>query len=474
MDQHSSGSARARADLLKVIDAFKDVEKEISSALNLEAGLIAVADQASRLRQLAEQYRAILQRERMLKALESINIAISQALDVKEVAKLALHQVIDSLDPSHAHELVGTLQWVDNEAGELVDLYGVGYKSGRENLRIKVGEGVTGRVALSGEPLLISDLHTEEWKERHVPVMEVESRSELAIPLKQNGYVSGVLNLESSLPNVFTEDDLRFVRDVGVQLSIALGNARAYTDLREEQQRRIAAEQGAMLTQAARGLAHHIGNNLGIVPYWVSEIETLLTDSHHLEFHKAEIEDALIQIKSSIDLVLQLSKELQVSFSRKPEALQLINVSEAIKQAIDTIELPHGIDFEITNLCPDIFVKANSWLVGAFVELIRNSIKAMPSGGMLKIGCRIDGEFIEICFRDTGRGFAESDREKIFDLFHRGADQGTTTGFGMGLTAVRSVMRSFDGEVTGTSEGPGQGATFIVRLPTRTNQMSQP
>jgi two-component system sensor histidine kinase SenX3 len=68
--------------------------------------------------------------------------------------------------------------------------------------------------------------------------------------------------------------------------------------------------------------------------------------------------------------------------------------------------------------------------------------------------------------RDHGIGIAEGDRERIFERFYRveGARARHLGGTGLGLAIVRHVAVSHHGEVRVESE-PGQGSTFVLRLP---------
>jgi len=135
----------------------------------------------------------------------------------------------------------GTLQQLDSDTGELVDLASVGYKGGGKDIRAKLGEGITGRVAQTGEALLIGDVTDTKWKKVYTDVMASNMRSELAVPLMREGELWGVLNIESPTPNAFDENDQRLLEAIAGQIMISLRNAEAQTKnkladpLREDQ-----------------------------------------------------------------------------------------------------------------------------------------------------------------------------------------------------------------------------------------------
>jgi PAS domain S-box-containing protein len=93
-----------------------------------------------------------------------------------------------------------------------------------------VDRGIVGRVTRTGQPALVADVTTDPDYEERVPA----TRSEVAVPIKREGRVIGVLNLESDRPAAFTSDNLRFVEHLADHAGIAIENARLFA---EEQRR---------------------------------------------------------------------------------------------------------------------------------------------------------------------------------------------------------------------------------------------
>ena len=102
-------------------------------------------------------------------------------------------------------------------------------------------------------------------------------------------------------------------------------------------------------------------------------------------------------------------------------------------------------------------------------NLLSNAIKFTPRGGAVEVRTRRDGSQLELAVRDTGQGIAPEFLPFVFDRF-RQADSSSTRvhgGLGLGLAIVRHLVELHGGTVRVWSEGPGQGATFTVRLPVR-------
>jgi PAS domain S-box-containing protein len=100
-------------------------------------------------------------------------------------------------------------------------------------------------------------------------------------------------------------------------------------------------------------------------------------------------------------------------------------------------------------------------------NLLSNAIKFTPRGGRVQIRSERVNSHLEIVVSDTGQGISPDFLPHVFDRF-RQADQKASRqhgGMGLGLAIVRHLVELHGGNVSATSDGEGQGATFTVRLP---------
>jgi len=118
----------------------------------------------------------------------------------------------------------------------------------------KVGRGVTGRVAETGEPLLIDDARRYEFAEQIAGTAEIEE-SLLAVPLTFGSRVIGVIVISKLGLNQFDEDDLRVLEVLAGHASVALENARLYEAQRREAESATALLEFAREVAAAEGIA---------------------------------------------------------------------------------------------------------------------------------------------------------------------------------------------------------------------------
>src|SRR5262249_5590753 len=100
-------------------------------------------------------------------------------------------------------------------------------------------------------------------------------------------------------------------------------------------------------------------------------------------------------------------------------------------------------------------------------NLLSNALKYTPAGGRIAVRVSREGDDAVLRVSDTGIGIDPTMLPRVFDLFTQ-AEQTmdrSRGGLGVGLTLSRRLVEMHGGTITATSEGPGRGAQFTVRLP---------
>jgi PAS domain S-box-containing protein len=147
--------------------------------------------------------------------------------------------------------------------------------------------------------------------------------------------------------------------------------------------------------------------------------------------------------------------ELAIPLER---AIQAIRPSIARRGHSLTVDLPPA----------PIHLKADpTRLEQIFGNLLNNAVKYTPPGGRIDVSAREEGSEAVLTVRDTGLGLSAEMLSKVFEMFvqdgkHSGHAQG---GLGIGLGLSRSLVELHGGRISATSEGPGRGSEFEVRLP---------
>jgi two-component system OmpR family sensor kinase len=99
-------------------------------------------------------------------------------------------------------------------------------------------------------------------------------------------------------------------------------------------------------------------------------------------------------------------------------------------------------------------------------NLVTNAVQHTPPGTAVTVGLRTEGEVVELSVSDDGPGLAAEDATRVFERFYR-ADPARTRqhgGTGLGLSIVAALVAAHGGTVQ-VRTAPGQGATFVIRLP---------
>ena len=120
----------------------------------------------------------------------------------------------------------GGLSLVRPDDGTLELVAGHNRQGDRTSVRIRLGEGLAGRIAQTGQPMMVADY--QHWDGRTVSLSDRPIGRILGVPLKQGDQVVGVLNVFDEKTGVFDEDDVRLLSLFAAQAAIAIENARLY------------------------------------------------------------------------------------------------------------------------------------------------------------------------------------------------------------------------------------------------------
>jgi len=237
----------------------------------------------------------------------------------------------------------------------------------------------------------------------------------------------------------------------------------------EERSREICAmqvqlmqsEKLASLGKLAAGVAHEINNPMtGILTNASLLLEDLPPDDPRREDLQTIVNETIRCrriVKGLLDFARQSTPEKKKLSVNKilRNSLQLLRNQASFRN----IEIVENLDPYL----PDISADPNQ-LQQVFVNILINASEAMGGSGRIEITTRRadrSGEKIEILISDTGPGIPPEVMSKLFDPFYTTKNTGT----GLGLAVSYGIIQSHGGTIEVRSE-PGQGATFIIRLPT--------
>jgi two-component system NtrC family sensor kinase len=228
------------------------------------------------------------------------------------------------------------------------------------------------------------------------------------------------------------------------------------------------AEKLAAMGQLAAGVAHEINNPLGGISNCIKLISTKINKPNP---KPEDFRDSIKYLRTSeqeLNRCIRIVRNF-LTFSKRPNLNPvLININTVIQELIALIE-PQAtvqnimISKEIEAGLPQLMVDGQQ-LHQALMNIILNSLEAMPKGGKLKVRSGYDQreETIKIEITDTGHGIPEENLPRLFEPFFSSKPEGMGTG--LGLSIVYEVIDEHNGSIEVESE-VDKGTTFIVKLP---------
>ena len=423
--QDKTGSTRAMIELRRDVTAEREVETQI------------------------------LRRHHQLLTLSHISNAVSVLRDLDSVLKITLDNVLEIMDGS-----VGGILLSDEKTKALYYRVYRGLSPRYiENRRIELGEGIAGRVAQTGKPMLIEDVSRDPRAARPDLISTEGIKGFVSIPLKAKDKVVGVMNIFSHASGGFGADDVSLLNSIGDYLGTAIEQARLYERLarvgerykvllqhsltaQEQERKRIAAELHDETAQSLTSLTLSLQAIIGM-----AEIKGF-TDSDFVEKLKKTHSYAV----HAGNEVVRIMKEL------RPTLLDELGMAAAIhRYAKDNLQAQ---DINVTTefigterrFSPEVEVSLYRIAQGAIGNILEHSGAKSVS---IKLECN-DTE-CSLIIQDDGKGF---DVTKLTRVGHGGR--------GAGLFTMRERTNLLGG-VGYVESKPGQGAKVIVKVPLERN-----
>jgi PAS domain S-box-containing protein len=226
-------------------------------------------------------------------------------------------------------------------------------------------------------------------------------------------------------------------------------------ELRDSQRKLLRAERLATMGELARMVGHDLRNPLtGIATaayYLKSKLKSKTSPKirEMLEFIEKDIEYS----NKIINDLLEYSKEMKLE--RKQVLLRSI-----VEEAVSLVKVPENVKVEISsatspNVCVDVYKMKR-----VFVNLIKNSLDAMPAGGKLTVKLEESDPWFIASFSDDGIGLPEELLKKMWQpLFTTKAK-----GMGLGLPICKRIVEAHGGEISAESQ-LGEGTTITISIP---------
>jgi ligand-binding sensor domain-containing protein/signal transduction histidine kinase len=419
-------------------------------------------------RQQAEQ--AVRARNKDLARLNWLGQQLTSTLDLDHIVHQLLEAAIETVDAE------GASLWLwDESQPEQPDILACravmhqGEEPEMIDMHVSADQGIIGWTARTGESVIVNDVASDP---RFFPdvdeQVEFHTHSVLAVPLRAQDAVIGVMEVVNKQSSAFDDDDRAMVETLAASAAIATDNAQLMDALWK---RTVDLEaRNEELDAFAHTVAHDLKNPLAKV---VGFADLLTLDHENMSGEACD--DILKRIVRSgrkmgdiIDELLLLCSVRQLGEIEICPLNMACIVDEALEQLTKMID-----EYQAEISRPETWPVAlghPQWVEAVWVNYISNALKYGGQPPQVTLGADLippseetEKEMVRFWVRDNGPGLSPEDQACLFTPFTR-LDQTRAKGHGLGLSIARRIVEKLGGQV-GVESEPGQGSKFYFTLP---------
>lgn len=411
--------------------------------------------------------------ERQLLALNEVAKTLTRPLELPELLNTVTDCIVGVLEQAHA----GVIMLWDQSAGLFrpAAMFGFDPTTMRE-MGLRLGESVTGKVYDEGKARLV---RTPEEVQQMMADMRPANRrifelatgahtlpiSMLAAPLIVGDQKYGVLVVENLHgPEVLDEFDLPFIQSIADLVALAIDRARLEAKADDIRQAQVAERLRSEVTAA---LSHQLRLPLSSIKGYTTAM--LLEE---IEWPQEKRWEFLKLIDSECDNMSTLIKEIldsaiidvgQLQIVRQP--LRLQHMSSEIAEDFQRHYVGHRLIIDFPASFPIIEADPR-WIKQVFRNILDNSIKYSPEGGLVVIRGEARPGDVVISVADQGVGIAPEHLIPLFEKFYRvrSPDSLRVPGTGLGLPIARAIIEAHGGRIWAESKIK-EGTTIYFSLP---------
>ena len=396
-------------------------------------------------------------------ALYRVNQGLVTSLDPNEL----LQDTVELLQKNFDYHYV-QIYVADPESGDFVMRAGsgkIGAQLKASEHHIAAGDGIVGYTAETGAAFFTNNVDDIVSFTRN-PLLP-DTKSELAVPVKADGVILGLLDIHQIPPKYLSQHDIQLVSAVADQLAVALQKANLYENLQISLQQEKATHNRLMQNERLAVMGR-----------------LLATVSHELNNPLQAIQNALYLLKEETNFSPQGRQDLEIVLA---ESERMASMIERLRATYRPIQAEDFLPTQINNMIEDVYALISPHLrhnqiifefhpdpelpsIPALADQIRqvilnllmNAVESMTTGGKLTASTTLLRDSDEILFAvsDTGKGIAPDLLHNIFEAFVTNKQRGT----GLGLTISYDIVMKHRGRIT-VENNPDEGALFKVWLP---------
>ncbi len=443
--------------------AVKVMHSSITNGKNLHLRIIGypLLDSAGRVLSMLEiqrditvereQENQLLNRHHQISALNRISSAVADLHDLDTILKIGLDNVLELLKSE-----IGGILLLDEKTRSLQ--YGVqrGLSPNHaKELKMRIGEGIIGQVAQSGEPVVIGDISKDPRAFRPDLVLADGMLGFASVPLKVRGKVIGVIIVSSHKANRFDDDDVALLTSIGDYLGTAIEQIHLYESLAEAGQKYQSLLKHALTAQEQerKRIARELHDETSqAITSLTLNLQALAGTAEAKQIGDADFRQMLKTVQQYAvyvgNEIVKLMKEL------RPTLLDELGMASAIQRyAKDTLQ-NKGINLSVECAGTDrrfpqevevTLFRVAQGIIGNVME------HSQAKNTWVKLEC--DETSCTLQIKDDGKGFDTSKPPRV-----------AANGRGAGQMIMKERIDFVGGHYQIDSK-PGQGTTVVVSVP---------
>lgn len=401
--------------------------------------------------------------QKIIKAAELVNSNLS----VKEVLNNIVKVAVELTNADR-----GTLYLLDNEKNELWSLIAVGVET--HEIRLKIGEGLAGYVAKSGETINIEDAQDDpRFNSEYDLLSGYKTQSVICFPIRNSrNEIIGVLQLLNNQLGKFSQRDEDFLIALSIHSAIAINNALMHQEQiainHELELAKQEAEKFEMLkNHFLLQMSHEIRTPFNII---LGSVEVLKNEKLFLKSAEMKeifemLEHGSNRIIRTIDEIMEMSKVRSGNYEIHIEKIKL--EEDILSQVVNNYRLKaetKGLQFLFEKTTDMNEVLCDKFMIYQILqEIIDNAVKFTKHGNVyVKQFMNAEGK-LSVSVSDTGIGISPEYLEHIFEPFSQ-EDTGYSRkyeGNGLALALVKKYAELNNLSISVKSE-KNVGSEFLV------------
>lgn len=330
----------------------------------------------------------------------------------------------------------------------------LGFTSKGNFLRPLESKSISTRAIRTGNIQIVPDISKDP--DYFVPPVDIETgkkiKSELVVPIKDNGVVKGVINVESMSDFPFEDYAIKLVETLAMYSATALSRIEEKENIDQiiesKTKQLLQADRFASLGKVTSMVAHDIRN-------------PLQTIRNAAFFIKEDEKGNVNKIIQAVEYADQIIEDIKNNTVDTPLYRENTKIHQLILSAVEQVRIPKNIRFEkrvneelsMVNIDP---VKIKRIIV----NLLNNSIEAMPEGGRISLSVNRFRGGLEIRVSDDGKGIPDEVQNVLFSEMVTTKPSGT----GLGLPFCKRAAEMQGGNIE-INSNEKEGTTVKVFIP---------